>query len=228
MHLTTPEFTQGELTSINVPPVSTTQEAIHGNTGEGASTAAQGGPGESTDGPRRSWAQPSPLASAVVTLLSYPTEEVHPALVHALGLLEDLAPAAAELCREAIQSLAGLEVWQAEELYCHTFDFSKTLTLEMGWHLFGEDYHRGAFLVQLRDFQRDYAVPNFGVELPDHLANLVLILDAMQDPEARATLVQQVSTALAKVLANFGETDNPYATVLKAVSLILKPATPEV
>ncbi len=38
-----------------------------------------------------------------------------------------------------------------EELYTRTFDLNPVCALEIGWHLFGEDYERGAFLVRMRD-----------------------------------------------------------------------------
>lgn len=172
------------------------------------------------------WALPSPLTTALVTLLSYPTDEVHPALLSAYQVVEKAAPAAAALSREAVAGVAALEPWQAEELYCQTFDFSKSLTLEIGWHLFGEDYHRGAFLVQLRELQYQYRIPNYGVELPDHLANLLLILDAVSD-EKREELAAQIAPALEKILTNFGETDNPYAAVLRTVAWFLQPSPTE-
>ena len=37
---------------------------------------------------------------------------------------------------------------QIQELYTRTFDINPVCTLEIGWHIFGEDYARGALLVK--------------------------------------------------------------------------------
>ena len=37
-----------------------------------------------------------------------------------------------------------------EELYSATFDSNDACALELGWHLYGEAYQRGVFLVEMR------------------------------------------------------------------------------
>src|SRR6266568_3182701 len=55
-----------------------------------------------------------------------------------------------------------------QELYVQTFEFNPACTLELGWHLFGENYERGEFLVRMREQLRRHGIAESN-ELPDHL-----------------------------------------------------------
>ena len=66
---------------------------------------------------------------------------------------------------------------ELEELYTRTFDINPVCSLEVGWHLFGEDYNRGAFLVRMRGLLREHGIEE-GAELPDHLESVLRVLDA--------------------------------------------------
>ena len=55
---------------------------------------------------------------------------------------------------------------ELEELYAATFDSSDDCALEVGWHLYGEAYQRGVFLVEMRGREilltRKFTVQNQG------------------------------------------------------------------
>ena len=85
-----------------------------------------------------------------------------------------------------------------QELYVKTFEFNPDCTLEIGWHLFGENYERGEFLVRMREQLRRYGIAESS-ELPDHLCHILPLLDRL-DPEEGAELVgQYVLPALGKI-----------------------------
>ena len=85
-----------------------------------------------------------------------------------------------------------------QELYVQTFEFNPACTLEIGWHLFGENYERGEFLVRMREQLRRHGIAESS-ELPDHLCHILPLLDRL-DPEEAADLVGQfVLPALAKI-----------------------------
>ena len=44
----------------------------------------------------------------------------------------------------------GMSVEDLQELYTRTFDWNPDTSLEIGWHLYGENYERGEFLVEVR------------------------------------------------------------------------------
>ena len=90
-----------------------------------------------------------------------------------------------------------------EELYTRSFDVKAITTLDLGYVLFGDDYKRGELLVHLNDEHRQAGV-ECGGELPDHLPNLLKLLDAMQKPELREELVQKIiGPALRKIIGEF-------------------------
>lgn len=103
-------------------------------------------------------------------------------------------------------SLEGLQ-----ELYTTTFDLNPVATLEVGWHLWGEQYERGRFLAEMRERQ-DALGLDAGNELPDHLTVLLPMLARTGD----GALAANVVTALEKILKPLDEHGNPYRHVLRA------------
>ena len=100
-----------------------------------------------------------------------------------------------------------------EELYTRTFDLNPVATLELGWHLWGEQYERGRFLADLRALQEGLGV-EMSSELPDHLTVILLTLARMDHPE---TLAQQITPALDKIAKPLDEQGNPYRHLIHAV-----------
>lgn len=126
---------------------------------------------------------------ALADLLEYPDVGYRERVAEASRLLaraelpDPLQSAAEALCDWA----AGVEVQEAQELYTRTFDLSPAATLDVGWHVFGESYKRGALLVGLRGALRDHGVDS-GAELPDHLPVVLRLMATMPDGEDRELL----------------------------------------
>jgi nitrate reductase delta subunit len=108
-----------------------------------------------------------------------------------------------------------------EERFTHTFDIKPVASLEVGWHLYGEDYSRGAFLVQLRGLMREHGVPEGG-ELPDHLTNVLRVAGRLPPAQAGDLARGFVLPAVAKMLRAFEENDNDYRLPLLAVQRFLR------
>jgi nitrate reductase assembly molybdenum cofactor insertion protein NarJ len=85
-----------------------------------------------------------------------------------------------------------------QELYVQTFEFNPACTLEIGWHIFGENYERGEFLVRMREQLRRYGIAETS-ELPDHLCHILPLLDRLDSEEAADLAGQFVLPALAKI-----------------------------
>ena len=66
-----------------------------------------------------------------------------------------------------------------QEYYISTFDVQAICFLDIGYVLFGEDYKRGIFLVNIKKEQIK-AGNDCGSELPDHLPNILTLLPKMQ------------------------------------------------
>jgi nitrate reductase assembly molybdenum cofactor insertion protein NarJ len=102
----------------------------------------------------------------------------------------------------------------AQELYVQTFEFNPACTLEIGWHLFGENYERGEFLVRMREQLRHHGIAET-TELPDHLTHVLALIGRMRHEEAADLSGQFVLPALARIKDALK--DNPYALVIRAI-----------
>ena len=94
-------------------------------------------------------------------------------------------------------------------------------SLEVGWHIFGEDYNRGALLVTVRGLLREHGLPE-GTELPDHLATVLPLLGRLPDDAAETWARRYTLPALGKMLAGFAEEDNPYRSALIEIEHLLR------
>jgi len=100
-----------------------------------------------------------------------------------------------------------------QELYIQTFEFNPACTLEIGWHLFGENYERGEFLVRMRGLLRQHGIAET-TELPDHLTHVLQLIGRMEPGEAVRLVGEAVLPALEKIRL---PDDNPYREVLDTV-----------
>jgi nitrate reductase delta subunit len=93
-------------------------------------------------------------------------------------------------------------LYDLEEAYTRAFDLNPTCTLEVGWHLFGEEYVRGLFMVRMRNEMRSHGLEETG-ELPDHVVHVLAVLGAMEPDAARELARACVCPAVGKMLASF-------------------------
>jgi nitrate reductase gamma subunit len=87
---------------------------------------------------------------ALAYILGYPGEGFCDRLDEAFEQIGGELPEASEHLRAFADALRPLPAGDREELYTRTFDINPVCSLEIGWQLFGEEYHRGALLVRLR------------------------------------------------------------------------------
>lgn len=125
-------------------------------------------------------------------------------------------PPAGEFLVAFADALEKLAPEQVEELFTRTFELNPLCALEVGWHLFGENYSRGEFLVQMRQQLRRHGLPE-STELPDHLGHVLPVLARLADDESVVFAEQYVLPALDKMLAQMAGKDNPYEKLLQAV-----------
>jgi len=107
---------------------------------------------------------------------------------------------------------ANTDLRRIEEVFTETFDMNKTACLELGWHLYGEDYARGEFLVKMRQSLQEYRIGE-SVELPDHISHCLLLLAALEGEDAAIFAANYIGPALAIILKGFS-TENPYYGLL--------------
>ena len=103
-----------------------------------------------------------------------------------------------EEMRRFANALAPLSTGRIQEAFIQAFDMNPNATLEIGWHLFGEQYERGEFLVDLRGRLRAAEIPETG-ELPDHLLHVLPLLERLEPEDARRFAEKFLLPALEKV-----------------------------
>ena len=158
---------------------------------------------------------PCEQLEAVTALFTYPRTDYASAVENAVACSGSVAPALLEFARDiAAMPLNGLQ-----ELYTTTFDLSPICALDLGWHLFGEDYKRGLFLARMRRELRVHNIPET-CELPDHLSRALLLLARMGPTQAEEFVCAIVAPALERMLKCM-PSDNLFICLLQAVQQLI-------
>ena len=154
------------------------------------------------------------------TLLRYP-DAAYPAAVEACrGALAGADAETAAHVERFAAAVRGQRMADLEEFFTHTFDINPVCSLEVGWHLFGEDYERGAFLVRMRQELRRYGLAESS-ELPDHLTHGLAVLGRMEPDQAGDFAATCVLPAVDKMVAGLSGRDSPYEHALRAIQAFL-------
>lgn len=154
------------------------------------------------------------------SLARYPGDDyfdhLHTALA-AMPLCEPLRKFAALVAPESIRRL--------QEQYTRTFDLNPVCAPELGWHLFGETYERGAFLSRMRRELREHDVVE-GSELPDHLAYALKLAARMNRDPGEDFVLACLSPAVHRMLRALPE-ENIFRPLVVAIRESLEMAFPE-
>jgi len=149
-------------------------------------------------------------------LLDYPDDGYITRVGDSARMLDERQDIAAPLVRPFADTVGGMSTAEVQELYTRTFDINPVCTLEVGWHVYGEDYARGEFLVKMRQMLRQHGLPE-STELPDHLTHVLALLARLDGEEADELAARYVLPALKKMLDGMADIDNPYKAVLDAI-----------
>jgi nitrate reductase delta subunit len=161
------------------------------------------------------------VLNALSKLLSYPDEHTVQTVELLYVLLMDELPEAASEASAFGSFVDQSELYEVEEAFTHTFDVNPACALEVGWHLFGEEYARGMFLVRMRQELRKYGLAE-STELTDHLCHVLAVVAAMPDDEATRFVKVCVQPAVEKMNAALQDKDTPYAPVVSCLALVLR------
>jgi nitrate reductase delta subunit len=121
--------------------------------------------------------------------------------------------------RTFADAVEPLSLGQLQEAFIQAFDLNPASTLEIGWHLFGEQYERGEFLVDMRGRLREAGIPETG-ELPDHVLHVLPLMSRLEPADARAFADKFVRPALAKIEAGLPG-DSVFAALVRGLSKAL-------
>ena len=160
------------------------------------------------------------LLDAYAVILLYP-EQDHDAIVQ--SCIVRFGEEHAEIRDKVVDYMSriqSLSLSDREELYIKTFDLNKAGTLDLGWHLFGEDYNRGLFLVKLRQHLQFLQIPETS-ELPDHVSQVLRVLGRMSHDEANQFAYACVIPAL-EIIGEGIQEENPYDRIIQALVQLLR------
>lgn len=124
-------------------------------------------------------------------------------------------------CRDAgldefAARIALLTTAEVQEQFIATFDWNPATALEIGWHLYGEQYARGEFLAEVREKLRRLGIPE-SVELPDHLTHILRLVGRMERTEAEEFTREYVAPAVAKLISALDPKDTPFSLLMQAI-----------
>ena len=154
-------------------------------------------------------------------LFAYPRGDYAGSLEAAAAIIGAGHAPAAESLQPLLELTRRSSLEEVQEIYTRTFDINPVCTLEVGWHIYGEDYARGAFLVKMRELLRENGVPE-SQELPDHLTHVLLILGLLDGAIADDLAARYVLPALNKMLTAMADSATPYKVILEAADQIVR------
>lgn len=155
-------------------------------------------------------------------LLDYPNESLPARVEEGSRELATAFPKAAELLESFRRSQQELGIARLQEAYTSTFDLQPECTLNLGYHLFGEDQRRGMFLAKLKELFHEAEVETRN-ELPDHLCYLLRYVAARPaSDESSAIISDCLLPAASKIVQGMNEKSNPYRPALEALLLWLE------
>lgn len=119
---------------------------------------------------------------ALAELFKYPKDGYQEKVVECRDMLQANYPKAAKSFERFYDFINGKTLFEVEEIFGITFHIQAICFLDLGYVLFGEDYKRGEFLVNMK---REQAKINHdcGEELPDNLPHVLYLMTVSEDTE---------------------------------------------
>ncbi len=137
------------------------------------------------------------------TLFKYPTEGFMKDVKENLTFLKSNYPEAANALQVFSEYMAHCTLDEQQELFTKTFDVQPICYLDLGYVMFGEDYKRGAFLLNMQTEQLKIG-NNCGTDLPDNLCNVLTLMTISTDKDFVADLTWRITIpCVKKMIAEF-------------------------
>ncbi len=136
-------------------------------------------------------------------LFNYPDNEFPAEVQKIQEYLDEQYPAAGKKLQEFSTFISTASLTRMEELYTRSFDVQAITTLDIGYVMFGDDYKRGALLVNLNREHKEAGI-DCNNELADHLPNVLRLLSALKDQKLVDEIVQRlVGPSIKKMISEF-------------------------
>ena len=124
-------------------------------------------------------------------LLSYPEEELQQSgnLIRAtLDQLSDLDASEIVGLKSLVSAISDRDIYEVQEDYVLLFDRTRSLSLHLFEHVYGENRDRGQAMVDLKDMYDQAGFEIDAHEMPDYLPMFLEFLSTRSDEEARHLL----------------------------------------
>jgi nitrate reductase delta subunit len=160
---------------------------------------------------------------ALALLLSYPTAEIQQAAPAALRAIEAeglVGDALLRALRRLAETIAGQDLYDAQEAYVWLFDRTRSLSLNLYEHVHGESRDRGQAMVALLELYRSKGLELSANELPDHLPVFLEFLSTLPQAEA-ASLLGEAAHVLAALGERLKKRQSPYRAVFGALGALM-------
>ncbi len=133
------------------------------------------------------------VVKIVSLLLSYPTQELKeamPAIRQALDADAGLDARMRDRLMVLADDIGRLDIYEAQERYVHLFDRTRSLSLHLFEHVYGESRDRGQAMVDLMEMYEAQGLEIDAKELPDYLPLFLEFVSMLPGDEARELLGQ--------------------------------------
>ena len=159
-------------------------------------------------------AEKKQLLDALAGLFEYPAGNYPERVAVCRALADERSPGRGDAIAALEERTLGMKRGEVEEMFTRTFEINPVCALEIGWHIYGEDYARGALLVRLRQELRAQGIPEI-TELPDHLTHVLQLLGRLEASLADDLAGRYVLPAVKKMIEAVKDTDCPYTGLLE-------------
>ena len=136
-------------------------------------------------------------------LFKYPKEGYQDRINECMFMLKEKYPEAAKSFERFYDYMKDKTLYEIEEVFGFTFHIQAICFLDVGYVLFGEDYTRGEFLVNMKAEQAKIG-HDCEEELADNLPHVLQLMAISEDqPFVEELAVRAVIPALEKMLVEF-------------------------
>jgi nitrate reductase molybdenum cofactor assembly chaperone len=151
--------------------------------------------------------------SQLIPMVSYPSLET-------ISIVKSMKKNGSKTLNTYLDFISETAITELQEKFTQTFDMSPSTSLDLGWHLYGEAYERGAFMLKIRELLRIQGIKESS-ELPDHLTHVLAVIDGLNDSECGDFVHKYIQPAIKKIMDGFKDSKNPYQHVIQYIDELL-------
>lgn len=135
----------------------------------------------------------------LANLFRYPEEDFMLHLKNSQDFLDEFYPGAGNELRPFSEYMNGCRPDDKQELFTKTFDVQPICYLDLGYVMFGEDYKRGAFLLNMKGEQQKIH-NDCGTDLADNICNVMDLMTISNDDIFIEDLVRNIFIPCVKMM----------------------------